>query len=76
MPIGEKLLMALLQSSIILIAFFRASSFKQVPNKCSSTFLKNCNAYDLIITNNFEEDVLDLIYLIENKSSEPASIIF
>ena len=37
-------------------------------------YLKNRNAYDLIITHISEEEVLDLINSLANKSSGPASI--
>ena len=46
----------------------------RVPNKCPSMYLKNRNAYDLIITHISEEEVLDLINSLANKSSGPASI--
>ena len=49
-------------------------SVPRVPNKCPSIYLKNRNAYDLIITHISEEEVLDLINSLANKSSGPASI--
>ena len=46
----------------------------KVPNKCPSTYLKNRNQFELIIAHISEQEILDIINSLANKSSGPASI--
>ena len=45
-----------------------------VPNMSPSMFLKNRNQFDLIIAHISEEEILDIIHNLSNKSVGPASI--
>ncbi len=46
----------------------------KVPNKCPSLYLKNRNQFEMIIAHISEQEILDIINLLANKSSGPASI--
>ena len=46
----------------------------KVPNKCPSMYLKNRNQFEFIIAHISEQEILDIINSLANKSSGPASI--
>ena len=46
----------------------------KVPNLSPSTFLKNCNQIKFVIAHVSNEEVLDIINSLENKSTGPSSI--
>ena len=49
-------------------------SIPKVPNVSPSKFLRNCNQIDFVIAHVANEEILDVMKSLENKSTGPSSI--